>query len=138
MGPDHQIGPPIIFFDGVCNLCNGAVQFIIKRDVRSQYLFASLQSGIAQQRLLQYQVTGAPLESLLLLQNGNLLKKSDAVLEIARNLNGLWPLLFVFRIIPRGFRDWLYDRVALNRYRLFGRQARCMLPDASLKARFLD
>ncbi len=138
MGSDHQIVSPVIFFDGVCNLCCGSVQFIIKRDSQSLYRFASLQSAVAEQRLRSHGVSPVPLESLLLLQNGRLLKKSNAVLEIARNLDGLWPLFYIFKIIPRGFRDWLYDRIALSRYRFFGMQQQCMLPDAALKPRFLE
>lgn len=138
MGADHQIAPPVIFFDGVCNLCNASVQFIIKRDSRSKYQFASLQSNSAQQRLSRHGVSPIPSESLLLLENGRLLKKSNAVLEIARNLDGLWPLFYIFKVIPQGFRDWLYDKIALSRYRLFGKQQQCMLPDTALKPRFLD
>ena len=138
MGSDHQVEPPVIFFDGVCNLCCGSVHFIAKRDSRSRFRFASLQSAMALRRLSPFGIDPALPESLLLLENGRLLKKSSAVLEIARNLDGLWPLVYVFKVIPAGLRDWMYDRIAHNRYRVFGRRQQCMLPGAAWKESFLE
>ncbi len=126
---------PIILFDGVCNLCNGAVQFIIERDKKQQFRFASLQSDFGQQ--YQQQV-GAAVDSILLVKNDKIYQKSSAALRIARHLDGLWPLLFLFIIVPPFIRNSIYDWIARNRYRWFGKQDSCWLPTPDLKALFLD
>ncbi|MGB1121812.1 MAG: thiol-disulfide oxidoreductase DCC family protein [Saprospiraceae bacterium] len=126
---------PIILFDGVCNLCNGAVQFIIERDKKRQFRFASLQSDFGQQ--YQQQV-GAAVDSILLVKNDKIYQKSSAALRIARHLDGLWPLLFLFIIVPPFIRNSIYDWIARNRYRWFGKQDSCWLPTPDLKALFLD
>lgn len=129
--------PYIIFFDGVCNLCNASVNFIIDRDKRKVFGFASLQSEFAKQKLASYPLFPA-LESILLLKDGRLLVKSDAALEIARHLGGAWPLLAVFRVVPKGIRDSVYNGIARNRYRWFGKRESCRIPTPELKERFLD
>ncbi len=126
---------PIILFDGVCNLCNGAVQFIIERDKKQQFRFASLQSDFGQQ--YQQQV-GAAVDSILLVKNDKIYQKSSAALRIARHLDGLWSLLFLFIIVPPFIRNSIYDWIARNRYRWFGKQDSCWLPTPDLKALFLD
>lgn len=126
---------PIILFDGVCNLCNGAVQFIIERDKKRQFRFASLQSDFGQQ--YQQQV-GASVDSILLVENGKIYQKSSAALRIARKLDGLWSLLFLFIIVPPFIRNAVYDWIARNRYRWFGKQDSCWMPTPDLKALFLD
>jgi predicted DCC family thiol-disulfide oxidoreductase YuxK len=128
----------IIFFDGVCNLCNGFVQFIIKRDRSAKFRFASLQSEYARARLTQAHRDPGELYSIIFMDGTNLLERSDAVLEIARHLGGPWSLLTSFKILPRRLRDALYNFVAGNRYRWFGRQDQCMIPTPELKARFVE
>lgn len=125
---------PIVLFDGVCNLCNGAVQFIIARDKHQGFRFASLQSTFGQ----QYQEQVGEVDSILLVEEGQVYQKSTAALRIARKLNGLWPMLFVFIIIPPFLRDFIYDIIARNRYRWFGKKESCWLPTPDLKTRFID
>jgi predicted DCC family thiol-disulfide oxidoreductase YuxK len=125
---------PIVLFDGVCNLCNGAVQFIIERDKHQQFRFASLQSGFGQ----QYQQQVGEVDSILLVDHGKIYQKSSAALRIARKLDGLWPMLFILIIIPPFIRDFVYDIIARNRYRWFGKKESCWLPTPDLKALFLD
>ena len=95
----------IIFFDGVCNLCNNSVQFIIKRDKHKRFLYASLQSDAARDILLQFNMKNSDLNSIILIENGKLYEKSTAILKIARQLKGLWKLNYRFMIIPKIFRD---------------------------------
>ena len=125
---------PIVLFDGVCNLCNGAVQFIIARDKRQGFRFASLQSAFGQ----QYQEQVGEVDSILLVEEGRVYQKSTAALRIARRLKGLWPMLYIFIIIPPFLRDFIYDIIARNRYRWFGKKESCWLPTPDLKARFID
>lgn len=142
MGTDTQIEPDrrqaIIFFDGVCNLCNSAVQFVIKRDPHAYFKFASLQSSLARELLPQYGVDPAELESILLLENEKLKKKSTAALNISRKLSGIWPIMVVFKIIPSPVRDLIYDWIARNRYQWFGKRDQCMVPSPEMNARFIE
>lgn len=129
---------PVVLFDGVCNLCSSSVRFIIQRDPHAVFRFASLQSETGR-RLLQEKgmdVKSEP-DSVVLVEEHAVHVKTDAVLRIAARLSGLWPLFRVFRILPRSFRDPVYDWVGRNRYRWFGRQDYCAMPDPSLRARFL-
>ncbi len=130
--------PVIILFDGVCNLCNGAVQFIIRRDPHHKFRFASLQSAAGQELLLSHGVDATSLYSILVIDSGVLYQRSDAALRIARYLSGLWPVLTIFRILPRVIRDAVYNGVAANRYKWFGKREACMIPTPDLKARFLE
>lgn len=118
----------IIMFDGVCNLCNGFVQFVIQRDQRAVFKFKPLQDATSDDTDLQ---------SIILVQDGENLSKSKAFLEIARNLDGFWPYLYLTIIIPRPIRDAVYVFVAKNRYKWFGKQDTCMIPTKELKDRFL-
>ncbi len=128
----------IILFDGVCNLCNGAVQFIIKRDDKNQFSFASLQSGTGKHLLVKHDLPFTDFNSFVLIENDKVYTRSGAALRVARRLKGLWPLLYCFIIIPKFLRDGVYKLIAKNRYRWFGRQDECMLPSKDLKARFLN
>jgi len=128
----------IIFFDGVCNLCNGAVQFVIQRDSNAYFKFASLQSLKAREVLPKYGIDPAGLESILLLESGKLLKKSTAALSISRKLSGIWPVLVILKIIPPFIRDFVYDWIAKNRYQWFGKRDECMVPSPEMHARFLE
>jgi len=128
----------VILFDGVCNLCNASVRFVIKRDRAARFSFASLQSGYTASlfRKLNFHANGV--DSIVLLESGKLYVRSTAALKIARHLDGLWPLLYAFIIVPRFIRDAVYDFVARNRYRWFGKKEYCEVPAPGMKERFLD
>ncbi len=127
----------IVIFDGLCNLCNGAVQFIIRHDTKNKFVFASLQSEVAQKLVNEIQVKSS-LESIVLIKGHKHFEKSDAVLEIAKNLSGLWPMVYGFKIIPRFLRDILYNWIAKNRYTWFGKRDSCASPSPELSAKFLE
>lgn len=139
MGADRALNDsPVILFDGVCNLCNGSVIFIIKRDTQSKLKFASLQSEYGIQQMRRFNLSTSVLNSVLLIKEGRLFQKSNAALEIASMLDGIWPLLYVFKIVPRFIRDVIYDGIAKNRYRWFGKKEECMIPTPDMKARFIN
>jgi predicted DCC family thiol-disulfide oxidoreductase YuxK len=127
----------VVLFDGVCNLCNGAVQFILKRDPRGRFRFASLQSAAAA-RLLPGPGASAGLESVVLIEGGRTYERSTAALRIARGLRWPWPLAGAAMVIPRPLRDWAYDIIAARRYRWFGRRDSCMIPTPDVAHRFLE
>jgi predicted DCC family thiol-disulfide oxidoreductase YuxK len=129
---------PVVLFDGECNLCSGAVQFILKRDPAGKFRFASLQSDTGRQLLSKRDLDVQGLQTIVLIKGENCFTKSDAALEIARNLSGLWPVLYAFKILPRFIRNPVYDWIARNRYRWFGKRETCWLPSDKWKARFLD
>lgn len=127
-----------MLFDGVCNLCNGAVVWILERDRRGVFRFASLQSAAAR-RLLE--AAPAPAErpdSIVLVDEAGVHTRSAAVLRIARRLGFPWSLAALARLIPRPGRDALYDAVARRRYRWFGKREACLIPTPERRARFLD
>lgn len=126
----------IVLFDGICNLCTGSVKFIINRDPLSRFRFASLQSE-AGKKLVQRSASGSSLESLVYLRGNTCFRKSAAVLHILKDLGGVWKLLYMFILVPRFLRDFLYDRIAKNRYKLFGKRQNCMVPTPDLSRRFL-
>lgn len=138
MGTPLTIVKAVVLFDGVCNLCNGSVQFIIKRDVNNQFQFTALQSKYGQGQLSKLNIPANALQSIVLIKDDKYYQRSNAVLEIARMLGGFWSAFYVFKIFPTFFRDWIYNIIANNRYRWFGRQDQCMIPTPALKARFLD
>lgn len=137
MGCSINTNPHIVIFDGVCHLCQGAVQFIIKRDPQARFVFAPLQSELAQQLLAEFPELSADTDSVLLIKQQRCYLYSDAALEIARDLSGFWPCCRVLCWIPRAWRDAGYKWLARHRYRLFGRSEVCMSPSAELKSRFL-
>jgi predicted DCC family thiol-disulfide oxidoreductase YuxK len=126
----------VLLFDGVCTLCNGFVQFVIERDPAARFQFAALQSDAAV-RLLGVAPPPLP-DSLVLIEDGRLFTRSTAALRVARGLRFPWPLAYVFVAVPRPVRDWVYDAVARNRYRWFGRRDVCMVPTPELRSRFLN
>jgi predicted DCC family thiol-disulfide oxidoreductase YuxK len=128
----------IVIFDGVCNLCSWSVRFIVRRDPEGRFRFAALQSDAGQRLLEEHGLDPGNMETVLLIKQGKMFARSDAALEIARELRGLWKVLAVFRIVPRGLRDWAYSVVARNRYRWFGKQEACLVPSEELRGRFLD
>lgn len=129
---------PIIFFDSVCNLCTGSVQFIIKHDPTHHFRFASLQSEIGQQVLQQYNLPDAEFGSFILWEKGKLYTKSSAALLVTKKLTGLWPGLYVFMIVPPFIRNAVYNFVAKNRYKWFGKKEACWVPTAELRKLFID
>lgn len=128
----------IILFDGVCNLCNNAVNFIIDRDPSGRYKFASLQSDAGQQLLKRYGLPTDEFNSLVLIRGNRFFTKSRGALEISRFLSGLWSFFYIFRWVPYPIRDFIYNLVARYRYRIFGRSNQCRYPTVELKSRFLD
>lgn len=129
---------PVILFDGVCNLCNSAVQFVIKRDKKNIFKFASLQSSFGQSVLKKYQLPATNFNSFVLLQNQKVYTRSTAALMVVKQLSGLWPLLYSFITVPSFIRNGIYNLVAKNRYKWFGKKETCWLPSPELKIRFFD
>ena len=127
----------IVFFDGVCNLCNTSVQFILKRDPKGYFRFAPLQSDLARELAGKHGVDAEKLDGLVLIENDVASTKSTASLRIARRLSWPWPLAAAFLIVPRIIRDWFYDRFAERRYRWFGKLDACPIPTAADLGRFL-
>ncbi|HJX28865.1 MAG TPA: thiol-disulfide oxidoreductase DCC family protein [Thermoanaerobaculia bacterium] len=132
--PQH----PTILFDGVCNLCNGSVQFILRRDPEARFRFASLQSEAGQRLVTEQGLNPEVLSSVILIEDGRVYRESTAALRIARHMAGAWKLLRVFVLIPRPIRDAVYRLIARNRYRWFGKSETCWLPTPELRARFLS
>lgn len=128
----------IILFDGVCNLCNSAVNFIIKHDKKEHFLFASLQSDAAKEILLQYPLKKTSLNSIILITNNISYDKSTAALLISKQLNNGYKLIYYFIVIPKFIRDFVYNLIANNRYKWFGKQKSCKIPSLEIKNRFLD
>jgi len=140
MGAPGSIGTQnkiIVLFDGVCNLCNGAVQFVIKRDPAVKFLFASLQSDFGRSQLIKFGLDPAALHSIMVIEDNKIYERSDAAFRIVPHLQSAWRFLSVFKIFPKVMRDWGYDVIAKNRYTLFGRTESCMIPTPELKARFI-
>lgn len=128
----------IVLFDGVCNLCNSAVQTIIKYDKKNKFVFASLQSEIGKHLLSERGINTETTDSIvLIIPNEAYFIKSDAALEIAKKLSGIFQFFGVFKLLPKGLRDQLYDFIAKNRYKLFGQKAQCMIPEKPVKHKFL-
>lgn len=132
---------PIILFDGVCNLCNASVQFVIERDPTAIFRFSALQSDFGRAILakngLYTEGSLSALNSIILLENDVVYDRSTAALRIAKRLSGGIQLMAVFLIVPKFMRDFFYKIIAKNRYRWFGKQESCWLPTKELKARFL-
>lgn len=127
----------IILFDGVCNLCNSSVNFIIDRDKNNVFKFAALQSDAGKQFLAKFKMNEKEYDSVVLIDNENCYTKSTAALRIAREFPPLWNFLYVFIIIPPFIRNIFYDLIARNRYRLFGKKDSCRIPTPELKEKFL-
>lgn len=126
----------LIIYDGVCNFCNGAVSFIIKRDKSERFIFSPMQSDYAQAIIREKSVETVGVDTFMLVKNGQVYLWSDAALEITRDLTGFWSLFRFFSILPSGFRDVFYKLFARNRIRLFGGTNQCQIPDKHLLSRF--
>ncbi len=129
---------PVLLFDGVCNLCHASVQFVLRRDRKARFRFASLQSAAARDLLTRHGVIGDLPDSVVLVANGRVRTKSAAALGVASGLGMPWSFLGVFWLIPSFLRDAVYDWIARNRYRWFGKREQCMVPTQALRERFLD
>ncbi len=127
----------IVLFDGVCNLCNGAVTFIIRRDKNDLFRYASLQSDVGMELARKHNIDTDETDSIILIGNHKSYTKSTAILRIARHLSGGYPLLYGFMALPKFIRDRMYDIIADNRYKWFGKRDSCMIPNPELKAKFL-
>ena len=138
MDEDTPDDAAVVLFDGVCNLCNGFVQFVLPRDPEGNYRFASLQSDVGQSLLAEHDLPTDELESIVLIEDGEAYVKSAAVIRIATGLGGAYRLLAPFRHVPAALRDRVYDFVADHRYQWFGRKDRCMMPSGDTESRFLE
>ncbi len=129
---------PVILFDGVCNLCNRFVQFVIRYDNKQKFLFSSLQSGYVAELAKKIPGPVTSPKTIILLEGSRFYMRSSAVLRIARQLIFPWNLFYVFMFVPRLLRDSMYNLIARNRYRLFGKRETCMIPTPELRERFLE
>jgi predicted DCC family thiol-disulfide oxidoreductase YuxK len=134
---------PIVLYDGVCGLCNHLVQFLLKRDTHDRFRFASLQSEFANRLLQSHGLDPHDLDTVYVVRNHGqanetLLARSDAILYMLIELNGVWKLAGAGRVLPRTFCDAVYRMVARNRYRIFGKRESCLLPEPGQRAKFLD
>ncbi len=131
--PEH----PVLLFDGVCNVCNGFVQFVIARDRKRVFRYASLQSEFATTLLQKMNLPSTGLDTVILIdEKGSYFAKSDVALELFRRFGGFWSLLYYAKVIPKPIRDGVYDFIARNRYRFFGKKDSCMIPTPELRALF--
>lgn len=129
---------PVILFDGICNLCSGAVQFIIKHDPKKHFRFASLQSKFGEEVMKHFGLPVNQFNSFILLENGKIYTRSTAALKVAKKLKGAWSLAYGFIIIPYFIRDAVYNLIARNRYKWFGKKEECWIPTSELKSLFLE
>lgn len=127
----------IILFDGVCNLCNNSINFVIKRDKSNLFKFTALQEAPGIALLKQYGINTLDIDSIILIENGKAFTKSAAALRVAKGLSGGWPVLYGFIIIPKWIRNAVYDYIAKNRYKWYGKKDSCMIPTPDLKNKFL-
>ncbi len=132
-----DINSPILLFDGVCNLCNASVQWVLKHDRKGVFRFAALQSDAGEALLRRFGMPSTDFDTVVMVAGDRVFTRSDAALEIVRRIGGAWSLLTVFKIVPRPLRNAVYDWVARHRYRWFGRTESCMIPRPEWANRFL-
>lgn len=128
----------ILLFDGICNLCNRLVQFIIKRDPKAIFRFAALQSKTGQDILLHMKLPMGDFNSIVYIRDGKCLFKSSAILHVLYDIGGVWKLFYAFIFMPPFIRDFAYTIFAKTRYKVFGKRETCMIPSPEIKDRFLD
>ena len=138
MGAIDEIGRPVLLFDGVCNLCNDAVNFILDHESSDELHFAPLQGTYAQQLLIDAEMDSPPMDSIILVERKRVYQKSSAILRTASYLKQPYSILFYAIYLPAFLRDPLYDLIARNRYRWFGKQKQCRISTPDLKERFID
>ncbi len=127
----------LVLFDGVCNFCNGSVNFIIERDRKNYFRFAPIQSEIAQKLLEKYKIDKSKLDSVIFIENDTAYTHSTAALRVARKLDGFWAWFYGFIVVPKFIRDFFYKQFAKNRYRIFGKTDACMIPTPEMREKFL-
>jgi len=132
-----DIKSPVLLFDGVCNLCNASVQWVLKRDRKGVFRFAALQSETGRALLRQSGLSADHFDTVVLVAGDRVFTRSDAALEIVRRIGGPWSLLAFFKIVPRPVRNAVYDWVARHRYRWFGKTESCMIPQPEWAKRFI-
>jgi len=131
---DYSQHRPILAFDGVCNLCNSFVHWLIKRDKKRVFRYATIQSSVGKE-ISEIKDTG--LDSVVLINNGEVFTHSDVALEATKHIGGLWVVLYVLKIIPKSIRDLIYNWIAKNRYKWFGKKDECMVPSEDVKSLFI-
>jgi len=127
----------ILLFDGVCNLCNSSVTFVIAHDKKDLFRFAAIQEPTGAALIKKFGIDTSKTDSIILIDGEKAFVKSTAALKVARHLGGAYPLLYAFMIVPNFIRNWVYDYVAKNRYKWFGKKESCMIPTPELKSKFL-
>ncbi|HWB24275.1 MAG TPA: DCC1-like thiol-disulfide oxidoreductase family protein [Chitinophagaceae bacterium] len=133
-----QVSHPVILFDGICNLCDSSVQFVIRHDSKRKFRFASLQSTFGQEVLRQFKLPPMELNSFILLENNTLYTRSTGALKVAKKLDGMISWLYAFIIVPPFMRNAVYNFIARNRYKWFGKKDACWLPSPALRDLFWD
>ncbi len=128
----------IILFDGVCNFCNAGINFIIRQDKKKIFRFAALQSRAGQQLAEEHNLPKKDFDSFILIENGKVYNRSTAGVKVYNKLPWYWKWTQVFWIVPKFIRDGVYDFIARNRYKWFGKKEVCMIPTPELRSRFLD
>jgi predicted DCC family thiol-disulfide oxidoreductase YuxK len=129
---------PVILFDGVCNFCNSAINFTLKRNTKANIFFAPMQSEAGQKLLQQNNLPADDMQSFIFIEDGVVYKQSTAALKVCRHLRGGWPLCYGLIIVPKFIRDGIYNWIAKNRYKWFGVRQACMIPTPEVRARFLN
>ena len=137
MSTEVPEGHPVLLFDGVCNLCNQSIQFVIERDPDAVFRFAPLQSDVGEELLEECGLPADHLDSVILVEGDEYYTKSDAALRTAKHLGGVYRLLWPLRVFPRRLRNFVYDFIANRRYRWFGKREQCMMPTPDIASRFL-
>lgn len=133
-----DVNHKIVLFDGLCNLCDRSVNFIILKDKKDRFRFAAIQSAIGQSLVLQYRIDPRRSDSVILIDNNKVFERSSAMLYISKYLSGGYPLLYFFILFPKWIRDGLYLYIAKNRYRWFGKKVSCMTPSIDKRYKFLS
>ena len=127
----------IILFDGVCNFCDATINFVIERDPKGVFQYASLQSTEGEKLLTKFGLDTQNYDSFVLVEGDHFYTKSSAALQVAKELVGLWPILYIFIVIPKFIRDGVYSLIARNRYKWFGKKEECMIPSPEVRKRFI-
>jgi predicted DCC family thiol-disulfide oxidoreductase YuxK len=133
----NVIEHPVILFDGICNLCNQLVNFVILHDPKAKFRFAALQSAAGQKLLGQLHLPLDDFNTFILVESNRYHKKSTAALRVLKELNGLWSVFYVFVLVPSPIRNFFYNIIANNRYQFFGKREQCLVPTPDIKKRFL-
>ena len=128
----------VVLFDGVCNLCNGSVNWIIDHDKKNQFQFASLQSAYGSKKVIEIGLSDDYMDTVVLIEDDKVFTHSDAILQIAKHLGGIYSLAVVFFIVPKFVRNFFYKIIAGNRYKWFGKRDACRMPTPELKSKFIE